>query len=371
MSHQNEALLMKPLETAAISKIHHIECYVSNVPQAVHYYVTALGFQPVGRTGLETGLKDRASVILAQGDIHLIVTGALTPDSAVAYHVNLHGDGVKDVALSVGDAEECFQRAVARGARPISEPVRVADDQGLVVKATVASCGDLVHTFVEREGYESSFLPGFQPIQNQMPCDASGLIDIDHVALSVNTGELDDVVGFYENVFGFHQSHREDVRTKHTAMRSAVVQNSCGSVKFPITEPQISEKQSQIAEYLKFHHGPGAQHIAFLTPDMKATILDLRRRGVQFLSIPQAYYEMLGGRVGDIEIDREVLRDLGILVDRDSFGYLLQIFTKPIQTRPTLFVEIIQRIGACGFGGGNIRALFEAVEREQASRGTL
>jgi len=354
-----------------IHGLHHLVLYVGDARQASYYFQTAFGFEPIAFTGLETGLRDRASVVLRQGGIHLILTTGLVPDSDTSDHVRLHGDGLKEIAFSVPDAAQAFEAAVRRGARPALRPTEYRDENGIARKASVIGCGYIVHSFVEAEQYRGEFLPHYRPLTAAPENSASDIVALDHIAFGVEQGQLDDWSRYYENVFGFRVSHREDVATEHSSMISRVLQNSSGTVKFPMMEPAPGAGRSQIEEYLEYNRGSGVQHIAFLSEDICKTVQILKANGVEFLSTPGAYYDMLERRVGGVSEDLNRLRELGILVDRDNSGYLLQIFTKPLQSRPTYFIEIIQRKGAVGFGGGNIRALFEAVEREQALRGNL
>jgi 4-hydroxyphenylpyruvate dioxygenase len=349
----------------------YLELYVGNAYHASHFYRTTFGFEPVAYSGLETGERGRVSFLMRQGDIRLLLTGAVTPDSPVAQHVHLHGDSIQDIAITVPDAERAFQTAVSGGAAPVQEPTVFESDSGRVRKATVAAFGHTVHSFVERQGGEGFFLPGFEPYRKSLPVADAGLTEIDHVAISVEAGQLERWIEFYRDVLGFHQSHQEDVKTEHSAMNSKVMQNTTGTIKFPIMEPAPGKRKSQIEEYLAYNKGPGAQHVALLSEDIVETIARLRGNGIDFLETPSAYYSMLEGRVGKIDAEVNALRDLNILVDRDEWGYLLQIFTKPLQSRPTLFFEVIQRRGAKGFGGGNIKALFMALEQEQSARGNL
>jgi 4-hydroxyphenylpyruvate dioxygenase len=350
----------------------YIELYVGNAYQAAHFYRTAFGFSPLAYAGLETGERTRISYVLRKGEIRLVLTSALHADDAVARHVMLHGDGVKDIALTVSDATQAFQNAVKHGARAVCEPIKIEDDDGFVVKSTIAAYGDTVHTFVERKDYHGPFLPRFMPGKT-LPTLAveTDFLTVDHVAVSVPPGELDQWVSFYNQTMGFHESHREDVATEYSAMNSKVVQDSSGVVKFPMVEPASGRRKSQIEEYLEFNAGPGVQHVAFLSDNIMSEVKRLRSAGNEFLPIPNTYYESLEDRVGKIDEDLEALRAQRILVDRDQWGYLMQTFTRPIQGRPTMFMEVIQRKGAQGFGSGNIKALFEAVEREQANRGNL
>jgi len=349
----------------------YIELYVGNARQAAHFYRTAFGFTPIAHSGLETGMRDRASIVVLQNDVTLMLTSPLTPDSPVAEHVKLHGDDVKDIAFTVQDADAAFEFAVAGGAKPIMSPTIIEDDRGSIKKATIGAFGDTVHSFIERNGEGSSFFPTFQPIENFAPTAQTGLTSIDHVALSVAPTQLNELVDFYNRTLNFHHSWTEDIVTDYSSMNSKVVQNGSGRIKFPIVEPAPGKRRSQIEEYLTFHHGPGAQHIALTSDDMISTVRALRANGNEFLPTPRTYYDTLSQRVGEIEEDIDELRELSILVDRDEWGYLMQIFTKPLLNRPTVFLEIIQRKRAKGFGSGNIKALFQAIEREQAARGNL
>jgi 4-hydroxyphenylpyruvate dioxygenase len=349
----------------------HIDLYVGNSVQASHFYRMAFGFTPTFYAGLETGLRDRQSLVLQQSGISLILTSPLDPESRIAEHVREHGDGIKDIAFEVDNTEEVFGEAVRRGAQPLLEPTVLEDQNGVVVKATIAACADVIHSFIQRRDYGGRFLPDFRPVEGGVPARESGLLSIDHIAFGVERDTLDEWVDFYGRVFGFHQSHHEEILTEYSGMNSKVVENSTGEIKFPLVEPATGRRRSQVEEYLEFHRGPGAQHVALLTDDILATIRALRANGIEFIKTPNSYYDMLEDRVGKIDIDIDALRELNILVDRDRWGYLMQIFTKPVQSRPTFFIEIIQRQGARGFGAGNIAALFEAVEREQAVRGNL
>jgi 4-hydroxyphenylpyruvate dioxygenase len=355
----------------SVKSIDYIELYVGNALQAAHFFRTAFGFRPIAYTGLETGERDRVSFIMEQGEIRLILTAAALPDSPVAEHVRLHGDGVKDIALAVDDVSRAFGLAVKRGATPVLSPTVFEGQDNRLVKATIAACGNLAHSFTQRTGTRNSCSAPYRPLAKAPPAFPTGLKAIDHIAVNVERGALDRWVDFYRDVLDFRLSHQEDVFTENSAMNSKVVQNFDGRVKFPIIEPAEGRRKSQIEEYLEFNRGPGAQHIAFLSDNIVETVRQLRENNIEFLLSPDAYYQMLKPRVGEIEVDLESLRSLSILADRDPWGYLLQIFSKPLQSRPTLFVEIIQRVGARGFGGGNIRALFEAVEREQSLRGNL
>lgn len=347
----------------------HIEFYVGNALQAAYFYRNAFGFTPTAYAGLETNVRDRVSYVMEQRNIRLVLTSPLQNDGAIAAHIARHGDGVKDIAFTVKDSAQAFQETVKRGARPIMEPTVYEDKGGRIVKSVIGVYGDTVHSFIERHEYEGAFLPGYVPAPNKTPWIATGFSAVDHVAVSLRAGELDEWVGFYQDVMGFHESHTEDVDTGYSAMNSKVVENSTGKIKFPMVEPSPSKRKSQIDEYLEFYQGAGVQHVALLTGDILKTVGALRSMGHEFLRTPETYYESLPDRVGKINEDLDELRKLNILVDRDQWGYLMQIFTKPVQSRPTVFMEAIQRKGARGFGSGNIKALFEALEREQTLRG--
>lgn len=354
--------------------IDYVEFYVGNARQAAHFYRTAFGFKPIAYAGLETGVRDRTSYVLEQRNIRLVVTGTLDPDNAIADHVRLHGDGVKDIAFTVDDAARAFEETVKRGARPVLEPTVIEGQKGQIIKATITAYGDTVHSFIQRDQYHGTFYPRFHAVKNPAPFTPTGLAAVDHIVGNVELGRMDEWVDFYNQVLGFRQLQQftdDDISTEYSALMSKVVQNGTGRIKFPINEPAEGKKKSQIDEYLEFYRGPGAQHLALLTDDIIQTVRKLRDNGVEFLRTPNSYYDMLGERVGKIDEDMATLRDLNILVDRDDEGYLLQIFTRPLQDRPTVFFEIIQRKGARGFGAGNFKALFEAIEREQALRGNL
>lgn len=350
----------------------YIEFYVGNAHQAAHFYRTAFGFKPVAYSGLETGARDRLSYVLEQRNIRLVLTSALDHTDPVAEHVRLHGDGVKDIAFTVKDAAQAFDETLKRGARPLLEPTLFEDNGGSVIKASVGVYGDTAHSFIQRGDYEGVFFPNHVPLKDIPPPPISPcLAAVDHIAISLEPGQLDEWVEFYQKVFGFAVSHHEDVETEYSAMNSKVMQDETGKIKFPMVEPAEGKRRSQIEEYLAFYRGPGVQHIALLSADIVKTVDALRAGGNQFLRTPETYYEMLGERVGRIEEELDALRARNILVDRDESGYLMQIFTKPLQGRPTVFMEAIQRKGARGFGSGNIKALFQALEREQALRGNL
>jgi 4-hydroxyphenylpyruvate dioxygenase len=353
----------------------HIEFYVGNAKQAAHYYKTAFGFQSLAYAGPETGLRDRASYVLQQGKIRLVFTTALKSDSPIAEHVRKHGDGVKILSLWVDDAYSAFEETVKRGARSYLEPVTQSDEHGEVRMSGIYTYGETVHLFVERKNYKGAFLPGYRDWKSDYnPADA-GLLYIDHCVGNVGWNRMNETVKWYEEVMGFVNILSFDdkqINTEYSALMSKVMSNGNGYSKFPINEPAEGQKKSQIEEYLEYYEGEGVQHIAVATKDILATVRQLKARGVEFLSAPpEAYYNMMPERVGDIDEEIAQLKELGILVDCDEEGYLLQIFTKPVEDRPTLFFEIIQRKGAQSFGAGNFKALFEALEREQELRGNL
>ncbi|HKV74140.1 MAG TPA: 4-hydroxyphenylpyruvate dioxygenase [Gemmatimonadales bacterium] len=351
-----------------------VEFYVGNAKQASHYYRTAFGYRLTAYAGPETGVRDRASYLLEQGRIRLLLTTSIGPDGPVAEHVKRHGDGVKDIALWVEDARLAYETAVARGAIGIQPPRVLQDEQGQVVHAIIGTYGETQHSLVERRSYKGRFLPGYRPVEGGYAPAPIGLKYVDHCVGNVELGQMNRWCQYYEAVMGFRNLisfDDQDISTEYSSLMSKVVANGNDRIKFPINEPAAGKKKSQIDEYLEFYHGPGVQHLALATDDIVATVTALRDRGVEFLRVPTTYYDTLLDRVGHIDEDLGPLRDLGILVDRDDEGYLLQIFTKPVQDRPTVFYEIIQRKGARSFGKGNFKALFEAIEREQALRGNL
>jgi 4-hydroxyphenylpyruvate dioxygenase len=353
----------------------HVEVWVGNAKQAAYYYEHAFGFRRTAYAGPETGVRDRASYVLEQGEIRLVLTSGLRRDSPIGEFSCSHGDGVKDIALRVPDAKEAYRQAVQRGARGIAEPHSVEDEFGRVELATIGTYGDVVHTFVNRAGYEGAYLPGYTAQESSNGTESGvGLLGIDHVVGNVELGRMEHWVGFYERVFGMTEMIHfsdEDISTEYSALMSKVMTDGQGKIKFPINEPAEGKRKSQIEEYLEFNHGPGVQHVALTSSDIVATVDALKERGIVFLATPETYYEDVGDRVGEIDESWEDLRRLRILADRDDDGYLLQIFTKTAQDRPTLFFEVIERHGARGFGDGNFKALFEAIEREQALRGNL
>jgi 4-hydroxyphenylpyruvate dioxygenase len=352
----------------------HIEIYVGNAKQSAHYFKTAFGFQDLAYAGLETGLKDRTSYVLRQDKIILVLTSPLTSTSPINDHLVKHGDGVKNCALWVDDATKSWHETTSRGAVSAFEPYTLTDEHGSVVLAGIKAYGDTVHVFVERKNYRGAFMPGYMPLKRAFQPADCGLKFIDHMVGNVGWGEMNTWVDFYAKVMGFNQLvsfDDKDISTEYTALMSKVMSNGDGRIKFPINEPAEGRKKSQIEEYIDFYGGPGVQHLALATDNIIETVTELRARGVDFLAIPDSYYDEVLDRVGEIDEDLAPLRELGILVDRDEEGYLLQLFTKPLMDRPTVFVEIIQRKGAKSFGKGNFKALFESIEREQERRGTL
>ena len=353
----------------------YVEFYTGNARQAAHFYRTAFGFRLAAYSGPETGARDRASYVLVQGKVRFVVTTPLSPDHPIAEHVRVHGDGVRDIALWVDDAESAWRETTKRGAQSVREPETLRDDNGEVRLASIAAYGDTIHTFVERRNYRGAFLPGFQAVEGE-DCISRpvGLKYIDHMVGNVGWGEMDRWVAFYRDVMGFKMFQHfddKDISTEYSALMSKVMSNGNERVKFPINEPAVGKKKSQIEEYLEYYHGPGVQHIALATDNIVETVGKMRDQGVDFLRVPTTYYEELIGRVGQIDEPLDKLQELGILVDRDDEGYMLQIFTRPVEDRPTLFYEVIQRKGSRSFGKGNFKALFEAIEREQARRGNL
>jgi len=351
-----------------------IEFYVGNAKQAAYFYRTAFGFSLVAYAGPETGVRDRASYVLQQNKVRLVFTTPMHPDSPINAHITKHGDGVKTLALWVDDAYKSYEETIKRGAKSAQEPITLNDEFGEVRLASIHTYGETIHTFVERKNYTGAFMPGFVAMNDGYATEDTGLLYVDHCVGNVELGQMDKWVAFYENTLGFKlllTFDDKDISTEYSALMSKVVSNGTGYVKFPINEPAAGKKKSQIDEYLEFYHGAGVQHIAIATNDIVKTVTELKRRGVQFLQVPDTYYDNLLDRVGPIDEDIAPLRQLGILVDRDDEGYLLQLFSKPVEDRPTLFYEIIQRKGAKSFGKGNFKALFEAIEREQERRGNL
>jgi len=371
---QSAVLPAEAHDTFPINGTDYIEFWVGNAKQAALYYQSAFGFELIAYRGPETGVRDRVSYLLVQNKIRLLLTSALGPDGAIADHVRRHGDGVRDIALWVDDVRDAYDKAVERGAVPNEAPRTLRDDNGEVVVASFKIYGDTIHSLVERKNYRGPFLPGFQPRKSNRKAEPTGLLHVDHCVANVELGNMNEWVGFYERVMGFKNLisfDDTDISTEYSSLMSKVMANGNERIKFPINEPAAGKKKSQIDEYLEFYRGPGVQHLALATDDIIHTVTTLRDRGVEFLTVPTAYYDELQGRVGKIDEPLSELQALGILVDRDPDGYLLQIFSKPVQDRPTLFYEIIERKGARSFGKGNFKALFEAIEREQALRGNL
>ncbi len=351
-----------------------VELYVGNAKQSAFYYQHAWGFQPIAYSGLETGREDRVSYVLQQGKIRLVLTSPLQPDGEINAHINKHGDGVKIIALWVENARKSFQETTKRGAKSYAEPYVMEDNQGSVVISGIHTYGETIHLFIERKNYRGPFLPGYKTYDSPIKSTAVDLKYIDHMVGNVGWNEMNKWCEFYAKVMGFAQLvsfDDKDISTDYTALMSKVMSNGNGRIKFPINEPAKGKKKSQIEEYIDFYNGAGVQHIALATDNIIETVSKLRDRGIDFLHVPDSYYETVLDRVGEIDEDLEPLKELGVLIDRDDEGYLLQIFTKPVLDRPTMFFEIIQRKGAQSFGKGNFKALFKAIEREQELRGTL
>ena len=364
----------EPHDTFPINGTDYIEFYVGNAKQSSLYYRAAFGFQWIGYRGPETGVRDRASYLLQQDKIRIVLTTPIHPEGPIADHVRLHGDGVKDLAFWVDDARDAYAKAIERGAESERAPEVLADADGEVVIAAIKTYGDTIHSMVERRNYRGLFLPGFRAVTPEFAPTPVGLRYVDHCVGNVELGKMNAWVDFYARVLGFFNLltfDDKDINTEYSALMSKVMSNGNGRIKFPINEPATGKKKSQIQEYLDFYRGPGVQHIAMATDDIIATVKALRARGVEFNQTPTTYYDNRQARVGKIDEDLATLQELGILVDRDDEGYLLQIFTKLVQDRPSLFFEIIQRKGAKGFGKGNFQALLESIEREQALRGNL
>ncbi len=354
-----------------VRDVDHLEFYVGNAKQSSYYLARAFGFKIVAYSGLETGNREKVSYVLVQKNMRFVVSGALSSENRIAEFVKTHGDGVKDVALLVDDVDKAYSEAVKRGAVAIAPPEELTDEDGTLKKAVIGTYGDTIHTLIERKNYKGAFMPGFQKVEFNIPFEESGLIAVDHVVGNVE--KMEEWVSYYENVMGFKQMIHfddDDISTEYSALMSKVMTNG-SRIKFPINEPADGKRKSQIQEYLEFYNGAGVQHLALLTSDIVKTVEALRANGVEFLDTPDTYYDELTARVGKIDEEIDKLKELKILVDRDDEGYLLQIFTKPIVDRPTLFIEIIQRKGSRGFGEGNFKALFESIEREQERRGNL
>ncbi len=364
----------QPTDFLPLQGTDYIELYVGNAKQAAHYYKTAFGFQSLAYAGPETGVRDRASYVLVQDKIRLMLTTPLHSDHPINEHIRKHGDGVKVLALWVDDAYDAFEQTTKRGAKAYMEPTTLKDENGEVRMSGVHTYGETVHLFIERKNYNGPFMPGFRKWESSYNPEPTGLLYIDHCVGNVDWNRMNPVVKWYEEVMGFKNIlsfDDKDISTEYSALMSKVMSNGNGYVKFPINEPAVGKKKSQVEEYLEFYEGEGVQHIAVATNDIVDTVRKMMARGVEFLKVPSTYYDELFERVGKIDEDIEPLRELGILVDRDDEGYLLQLFTKPVEDRPTLFFEIIQRKGAKSFGKGNFKALFESIELEQALRGNL
>lgn len=372
--YSGEKVFDQALDFLPINGTDYVELYVGNAKQAAHFYKTAFGFQELAYTGLETGLRDRVSYVLIQGKIRLVLTSPFEPNSEISHHIRMHGDGVKVIALWVDDARKAFEETIKRGAKPYMQPTVTQDEFGEVVRSGIHTYGETVHIFVERKNYRGPFMPGYVKWETEYHPYSTGLKYIDHMVGNVELGAMNKWSKFYAEVMGFANLvtfDDKDISTEYTALMSKVMTNGNGRIKFPINEPAKGKKKSQVEEYIDFYHGPGCQHIAVATDNIVFTVSEMRKRGVDFLYVPGSYYDTVKERVGLIEEDINVLKKWGIMVDRDEDGYLLQIFTKPVEDRPTLFFEIIQRKGAKSFGKGNFQALFESIEAEQARRGTL
>jgi len=355
-----------------LKRIHHVEFFVGNARQAAYYYRVGFGFSQVAYSGLETGQRQRASYVMSQGKANFVLTTPMTADDYAAEHIRKHGDGVRDIALEVQDADEAFSEAIRRGAQPAEEPRDLTDEHGTVRRAAVHTYGDTIHSLISYKDYKGPFLPGYAAAQ--VAGDDCGILRIDHIVGNVELGKMQHWADYYTRVFGFHRYitfDDKDISTEYSALMSIVMSDDSHSVKFPINEPATARNKSQIQEYIEAYGGAGAQHIALQCKDVLYTVAKLERNGLDFLRVPDTYYDALPGRVGPVEEAVEELRSLGILVDRDDEGYLLQIFSKPVEDRPTVFFEIIQRKGSRGFGKGNFKALFESIELEQARRGNL
>ncbi len=375
-AHINKDAYAEAQDFLPLKGIDYVEFWVGNARQASAYYRALWGFTPVAYSGLETKVRDRASYVMVQNDIRFVLTAPLTPDGEIAEHVHRHGDGVKDIAFSVDDVESAWRETTKRGAASVLEPTEIdAGDDGVLRKSAVRTYGEVIHTFIDRNDYHGAFAPGYRKVKK--PAAAAkglSLLEIDHCVGNVELGDMNKYVDYYRDVFGFSQLiHYDDkvIHTDYSALMSKVMTNGNGRIKFPINEPATGKKKSQIQEFLDWYLDSGTQHVALRTEDIVATVRQLRDNGVEFLGMPHEYYAALPDRVGDVGVPMDTLEELGIEADRDEEGYLLQIFTRPIQDRPTFFFEIIERHGSRGFGVGNFKALFEAIEREQAKRGNL
>lgn len=374
MSEQLKKLFPEAQDFLPINGTDYVEFYVGNAKQAAHFYKTAFGFQSLAYSGLETGDTTKASYVLVQDKIRIVLTTPMSGNSKIEEHITKHGDGVKVIALWVDNATKAWKETTQRGAKSYMKPETIEDENGVVIRSGIHTYGDTVHVFVERKNYNGIFLPGFKKWESSYNPKPIGLKYIDHMVGNVGWNEMNVWEDFYRDIMGFANLitfDDKDISTQYTALMSKVMTNGNGRIKFPINEPAEGAKKSQIEEYLEFYNGPGCQHIAIATDDIIHTVTEMNKRGVEFLHVPKNYYDTVLNRVGEIDEEISKLRDLSILVDRDEEGYLLQIFTKPVEDRPTLFFEIIQRKGAQSFGKGNFKALFEAIENEQKKRGTL
>jgi len=363
-----------PVDFLPLQGTDYVEFYVGNAKQAAHFYKTSFGFQSLAYAGPETGVKDKVSYVIRQNKLTFMFTTPLKKDNPIAEHIHKHGDGVKVLALRVDDAYSAWHETTFRGAKNFMEPVTLKDEQGELVMSGICTYGDTVHLFIERKNYTGVFMPGFQEWKSVYNPLDTGLLYVDHCVGNVGWNQMNRWVKFYEDVMGFRNIlsfDDNDISTEYSALMSKVMSNGNGYVKFPINEPAEGKRKSQVEEYLDFYDGEGVQHVALATGNIIETVTQLQQRGIEFLKIPASYYETILDRVGSIDEDLAPLKELGVLIDRDEEGYLLQIFTKPIEDRPTLFFEIIQRKGAKSFGKGNFKALFEAIEREQEARGNL
>ena len=374
MSEEIKKIFPKAQDFLPINGTDYVEFYVSNAKQAAHFYKTAFGFQSLAYSGLETGSSTKTSYVLAQDKIRIVLTSPMSGSTEIEEHITKHGDGIKVIALWVDDATKSWQETTKRGAKSYMEPTKMEDEKGIVIRSGIHTYGDTVHVFVERKNYKGIFLPGFKKWESSYNPESTGLKYIDHMVGNVGWNEMNVWEDFYRNIMGFANLitfDDKDISTQFTALMSKVMTNGNGRIKFPINEPAKGAKKSQIEEYLEFYNGPGCQHIAIATDNIIDTVKKMQDRGVEFLHVPKSYYDTVLNRVGEIDEKIDNLKQLSILVDRDDEGYLLQIFTKPVQDKPTLFFEIIQRKGAQSFGKGNFKALFEAIEDEQRKRGTL
>ncbi|RYG41307.1 MAG: 4-hydroxyphenylpyruvate dioxygenase [Chitinophagaceae bacterium] len=371
---QPENKVNTPVDFLPLHGTDYVEFYVGNAKQAAHFYKSAFGFQSLAYAGPETGVMDKVSYVIRQEKLTFMLTTPLFPDNEIADHIYKHGDGVKVLALMVDDAKDAWKQTTNRGGKSYLEPKTLKDDKGEVVMSGIHTYGDTVHVFIERKNYNGVFMPGFRKWESHYNPEPTGLLYVDHCVGNVGWNQMNPWVKFYEDVMGFRNIlsfDDNDISTEYSALMSKVMSNGNGYVKFPINEPAEGKKKSQVEEYLDFYRGEGVQHVAVATNDIVKTVTELQNRGVEFLKVPASYYSDVLDRVGKIQEDLAPLQELGILIDRDDEGYLLQIFSKPVEDRPTLFFEIIQRRGAKSFGKGNFKALFEALEREQAARGNL